>query len=63
MMGVGTIRFRLTAAYAVTFHRYGTPRMNAPTAASQIAFVGVRVRLLMRCQNAEAGSAPSRENA
>ena len=37
--------------------------MKAPPAASQIAFVGVRVRGLIRCQNAEAGSAPSRENA
>ena len=29
--------------------------MSAPTAASQIALVGVRVRLLTRCQNARAG--------
>ena len=37
--------------------------MNAPTAASQIEFVGVRVRLLIRCQKLVPGIAPSRENA
>ena len=41
----------------------GRPSTNAPAAASQIALVGVRLRLLMRCQNAENGSAPSREKA
>ena len=51
------------AAYATGLYRYGRPRMNAPTAASQIEFVGVRVRLLIRCQNELPGTAPSRENA
>ena len=37
--------------------------MNANTAASQMALVGVRVRLFTLCQNAEPGRAPSRENA
>ena len=37
--------------------------MNAPAAASQIALVGVLVRLFTRCQMFEPGSAPSRENA
>ena len=47
----------------------GVPQVRQPEqearrpAASQIALVGVRVRLLIRCQNAEPGSAPSRENA
>ena len=39
------------------------PRMNAPTAANQIEFVGVRVRGLIRCQNELPGIAPSREKA
>ena len=37
--------------------------MNAPAAASQIALVGVLVRLFTWCQIFEPGSAPSRENA
>ena len=37
--------------------------MRAPPAASQIALVGVLVRLFTRCQKAENGSAPSREKA
>jgi hypothetical protein len=37
--------------------------MSAPPAASQIALVGVLVRLFTRCQKSEPGSAPSRENA
>ena len=37
--------------------------MNAPTAASQIELVGVRVRLLIRCQKRLPGTAPSREKA
>ena len=45
------------------FHRYGRPRISAPPAASQIALVGVLVRLFTLCQMAEPGSAPSRENA
>ena len=53
----------VTAPYAAAFHRYGRPSRNAPPAASQIALVGVRVRGLIRCQNAEPGRAPSRENA
>src|SRR4029077_8982528 len=53
----------VTAAYAVGFHRYGRPRMKAPTAANQMELVGVRVRLLIRCQNSEPGTAPSREKA
>ena len=51
------------AKYATGLHRYGSPRMKAPTAASQIELVGVRVRLLIRCQKPEAGTAPSREKA
>src|SRR4029077_21233612 len=53
----------VTAAYASAFHRYGSPRMKAPTAANQIELVGVRVRLLTLCQKFDAGRAPSRENA
>src|SRR3954467_13789129 len=53
----------VTAAYAVAFQRYGSPRTKAPPAASQMALVGVRVRGLMWCQKDEAGSAPSREKA
>ena len=45
----------VTAAYATGLNRYGRPRMNAPTAASQIEFVGVRVRGLIRCQKFAAG--------
>src|SRR5262245_38728370 len=51
------------AKYATGLYRYGRPRRNAPTAASQIELVGVRVRGLMRCQNLDAGIAPSREKA
>src|SRR3984957_7111893 len=53
----------VTAPYAAPFHRYGRPRIRAPPAASQIALVGVLVRLFTRCQICEPGSAPARENA
>jgi len=53
----------VTAAYATGLYRYGRARMNAPTAASQIELVGVRVRGLIRCQKLDPGIAPSREKA
>ncbi len=53
----------VTAAYAVTLIRYGSPRARAPSAASQTAATGVRVRGLTVCQTREKGSAPSREKA
>src|SRR5262249_54933409 len=53
----------VTAAYAAVFQMYGSPRISAPPAASQIALVGVLVRLLTRCHTFEAGRGPSRGNA
>jgi predicted membrane protein len=53
----------VTAAYATVLYRYGRARMNAPAAASQMEFVGVRVLGFIRCQKPEKGTAPSRENA
>src|SRR2546430_17237868 len=53
----------VTAAYAVGFHRYGRPRMKAPTAANQIELVGVRGRFVIPSQDCEPGTAPARDNA
>ena len=43
--------------------RDGTPARNAANAQSQIAFVGVRLFGLTRCQMRCPGTAPSREKA
>ena len=55
----------VTAKYAtmLPFQYAGTKSSHARTAASQMALVGVRVRLLMVCHHLLPGAAPSRENA
>src|SRR5262249_20621478 len=54
------VAMEVTAAYAAVFQMYGSPRISAPPAASQIALVGVLVRLLTRCHTFEAGGGPAR---
>src|ERR1700732_3392953 len=53
----------VTAKYAAVFQIAGSVKIAAPATASQMELVGVRVRLLIRCQKFDPGSAPSREKA
>src|SRR6476661_3137244 len=53
----------VTAKKATWFHRAGIVRMNERVAHSQIEFVGVPVRGLIRAHSGEPGRALSRENA